>query len=336
MEEQVIATLETNNQDLLKNLKFIKNSIIGNPTKKLKYLNCLVIPRLQGCFNSNSPELCIEIANVIASLAYGSATSEWPVILLFDALYSDNLKLVEASARAIRCINSPVDLNESYISNLIRLADPFHMSTSPLKIHIAEIIISIITNNIGSPANQTIFLNMGLIRTLCSWLADTSIENLRIYESVIEALANLCKQSHEIAKQIAYFTPGDEQILAILLRIVRHTSPSLRLSAATCLVYIYKMLLHESQIDVTLTLLPTVIRFFSDSSNLAMEILQYQRALFLFADLVGDNADLQAVVMDGDVVTKLANLINTMIQNRSLSVEKSPKISAYNNLVAVI
>ncbi|KAI9030105.1 hypothetical protein CLU79DRAFT_423968 [Phycomyces nitens] len=125
-EESIKELVSTDDAKRLKALRFIKNSVIGNKTKKDLYIKLGVIERLVEYLNMSGPEaygLKIQAATILGSIAYGKDENAISVVS-FGALgpllnslrlpQNANLtetihqhrKLLEASTRALKAIFS--------------------------------------------------------------------------------------------------------------------------------------------------------------------------------------------------------------------------------------
>ncbi|ORY08135.1 ARM repeat-containing protein [Basidiobolus meristosporus CBS 931.73] len=109
----------TDKAERIKALRFIKNSIIGNKTKKDLYINLDILPRLIEIIVNNDhttdPQSKIQAVVILGSLAYGYEENVCTLIeagvippLLNCLSLRNELKLVEAAARALKALfNSP-------------------------------------------------------------------------------------------------------------------------------------------------------------------------------------------------------------------------------------
>ena len=107
-----IDNLDIQNQtksELVASLRLIKNTIIGNPTKKHFYIQNNISQMLVGCLEKypNDPNMLYEVAPIIGSLAQVNhiiLLESGVLSHLLSALVCKDLKVVEVCARALRAI----------------------------------------------------------------------------------------------------------------------------------------------------------------------------------------------------------------------------------------
>ncbi|KAJ3272086.1 Armadillo repeat-containing protein 8 [Terramyces sp. JEL0728] len=281
---QAVFVLDSKSSDqLLEALRFIKNSIIGNPTRKEHYLKKLdIAPKLVDCLvrYKSDPELMGEIAPIIGSLAQHDVTVliEAGVLLpLFEALDSQ-------------------DTRTGHIYNLVTLSKP--PSNKPAKANIAEISISILARLANSDSERDRISNAGGIPILVEWLNDRWSHTSRVQESALDALASLCKTSTSLGETISHYkstgclttAESGKSVSHILFKLLHDKRSSMRLGAATWLF------------DDTASL----------TSQLGMNITTVQeRSVALFACLMDKDAKLQVAALEGDAITRLVRIFTT-------------------------
>ncbi|KAJ3311832.1 Armadillo repeat-containing protein 8 [Boothiomyces sp. JEL0838] len=324
---QAVLVLESKSTDqLLEALRFIKNSIIGNPTRKEHYLKNLgIAPKLVDCLirYKSDAELMGEIAPIIGSLAQYdvSILIEAGVLLpLFEALDSQDIRVLEATARALRSVvqhplSIPLNsITNAHIYNLVTLSKP--PQSKPAISNIAEISISILARLANSESERDRISNAGGIPILVEWLNDKWSHTSRVQESALDALASLCKSSTSLGETISHYkTESGKSVSYILFKLLHDKRPLMRLGAATCITYLYKTrsLPIDFQDQITHQLLSCVVRLFDDTSSLSSQLgvnitTVQERAIALFAYLMDKDAKLQVAALEGDAITRLVRI----------------------------
>ncbi len=111
--EELVSRLSSScdPESRLKALRDIKNQVIGNKRKKKVYLQLGAVSSLVHILESSeSAQLLIQCVTAAGSLAYGSQQGAEAFLTckglqpLLRTLWSDQLSLVEASLRTLRCI----------------------------------------------------------------------------------------------------------------------------------------------------------------------------------------------------------------------------------------
>ncbi|KAI8926600.1 armadillo-type protein [Entophlyctis helioformis] len=347
--EQAVETLAKRESpvQVLAAVRFIKNAIIGNPTKKDLYLHSLgLAPTIVECLSAYAAEplLAIEITTVVGSLANGSYVNVETLIAagavppLLDTLSSSDAKLVDAGVRALRSIvqrplvptSQVFQLSQAtHIRSLIALlSDARATDSHSLQVHIAEVAASILAR-ISEYSSETrdAISAAGATQLLVRWLDMRWSTYPKIYEAVLDALASLCRDNPRVSKSVAHSSlPTGERVINILFTLVRDKRSSMRLAAATCITHMYRTgsVPREHQQSITLLLLPTVIRLFSDTSLLASSVsfaptTISERSMALFGFLVAENTDLQLAAAEGDAIVKLAQTLTNLVASDPVS-----------------
>ncbi|KAJ3334156.1 Armadillo repeat-containing protein 8 [Blyttiomyces sp. JEL0837] len=268
-------------EEQLRGLKFIKNSVIGNRTKKLFYVSMGIIPILgQILGDPNCNELIkIEAAVVLGSLAHGGdnhviAILESGVVpLLLNTISSSNQNLVEASARALKSLfqrgHAPAFeiFQPSFLHNLIALLSPdlssiaAHLPTSlistsltstltpqqqqkpSLSLRLSEIAASIVAKISTTLDNQKRLVEAGAVPLLVSLLNPqfTPLYS-KLQESALDALSSLCRDNGVAAELVANAVVGGrESAVSVILGLVKDINPVVRLLATSCLTNMYRV-----------------------------------------------------------------------------------------------
>ncbi|KAI8892511.1 armadillo-type protein [Globomyces pollinis-pini] len=292
-----------------------------------------------------------EIAPIIGSLAQYNVIiliQAGVLLPLFESLSSNDLRVVESCARAIRAIvQHPIALSNnsfqwSHINSLIELAKPPVDSSqkSTSSINVSEICISILARLAEKPTERIIISDANALPILVEWLNSSWSTSPRVQEAALDALSSMCKGNDQFGPLIANFNVHSSKPVAVVLfRMLQDKRASMRLGASTCLSHLYNSgsLTSEYSSMVSHQLLPAIIRLFDDtsviSSQLGMHISTIQeRAIDLFAFLIYDNTKLQSVAMEGDAITRLAKILEFTLQQDS-TIETPLQISTIENHV---
>ncbi|KAJ3304588.1 hypothetical protein HDV03_002541 [Kappamyces sp. JEL0829] len=327
---QALASLEKghSNQVVLSSLRFIKNGIIGNPTKKRFYLRHGIATRLVECLTEFKSDAVLmgEIAPIVGSLAQlevATLVEAGVMIPLFGALSCTDSRVVEASARALRqIVQHPLslvqsDITQHHIYHLVALSRPPAQSSSPASIHISEIAVSILARLAEKQRERQSLSDSGCISILIEWLSDDWVNVPRVQEAALDALASMCKSSGDIASTVAACNvQSGKNVVASLFKMLQDRRASMRLGASSCLanLFVNSALPAEFEALVPQQLLPAIIRLFDDcttiSSQLGINITSIQeRAIYLFSVLIENNTNLQSNALEGDAITKLSRVL---------------------------
>ncbi|ORY06467.1 ARM repeat-containing protein [Basidiobolus meristosporus CBS 931.73] len=185
-----VALLSTNDKaERVRVLRFIKNSIIGNRTKKDLYINLNILPRLVDIIVKNDsttdPQSKIQAVVILGSLAYGNEENVCKLIdagvipPLLDCLALRNdPKLIEAAARALKAIfNSPRAPKQhifetGHIVELVNLLRGFSQASKdapfnrPYATHVPELAATIIARCCENIEQQLQIVSAGALPLL--------------------------------------------------------------------------------------------------------------------------------------------------------------------------
>ncbi|RUS30099.1 armadillo-type protein [Jimgerdemannia flammicorona] len=320
--------------DRLKALRFIKNSVIGNRTKKDLYIQLGAVPRLVGFLNAgagdNDMQVNVQAAIVLGSFAYGNEENvsvlveakAIPPLLDCLSIHREpmgsetsikNMKLLEAAARALKAVLSsskaPKDdvFMDQHLTDLVALLDVSsfvaHGADETSCVRIAELAASILARCCDTADQQLQIAATGAIPLLIRLIG---CGFAKAQEAALDALASLGRQNTELGKLIANTkVNGDMSTTAIMLKLVRDKCPSMRLMAATCLTNLYRAnVLPETSADVTLVVLPTLVKLLKEGGTVQ------ERAPLVLADLVKESETAQRAAFDADAIPRLAEILN--------------------------
>ncbi|KAG9289034.1 hypothetical protein G9A89_015583 [Geosiphon pyriformis] len=328
------AVLDLNSTDpevLVKALRFIKNNIIGNKTKKGLYISLNIIPKLVDFLKSrdiSEPQLRIQAAIVLGSFAYGGEDNVAEIIkygaikpLLICISPSNDSTLIEAAARALKAIykNPTADKNDifqdDHLKNLITLINsaPLNPKSEREKIastHIAQLAATIIARCCDTNEQQTQIANAGAFPALIDLLTNGSA---KAQEAALDALAFLCRENSDFGRIIVQPTCSvSRNPVKIMFELIRDTSPTMRLTAARCLTHLSRAnAIDEYSDDVKLIVLPTLVKLLEEKGSVREE------APHVLAYLIRDNVELQSAACDADAVHKLADIVTHVAEEEA-------------------
>ncbi|KAG4098642.1 ARM repeat-containing protein [Neocallimastix lanati (nom. inval.)] len=337
-QQAVTALSSLNSDEQLKAVRFIKNSIIGNITKKKLYMDLNVSPILIKILtdDSYSNDMKIQSSVIIGSIANGNEQNilrlvdDGAIKPLLETFKTDDPRLYEASARALKALlesdKTPHDIlfEEQYLKNIIshlkpcdsNLSGSIAMRNNPYRISevTAQLIskISISTDEQNKIAhNEAIPLLLNLITSKYDFYP-------KIQEAALEALSCLCKENKDICLEVIDSPIDDESgsTIKTFLKLVHSKRPEMKLLAITCLTNIYRSNVSCTDLkkDILLIVLPALVKLLNiPDSNVLSQSIQttnaQERAPMVFSYLIAEDKDLQKAAMEGDAITKLANII---------------------------
>jgi hypothetical protein len=341
-EESIKELTSPDDNKKLKALRFIKNSVIGNKTKKELYIKLGVVQRLVDYLSLKEDEstysLKIQAAAILGSIAYGKdenvavVVTSGAIVPLLNTLelpsekpvfesIQERRKLLEATTRALKAIFMSAKVlkydtvTPKHFQDLVILLD----STSNFLIYepqgnisseglslamIAEFTASIIAKCCETQQHQQQLEEAGAIQPLVNLLSSNCI---KAQEASLDALATLCRENKEIGSTIIMTKAvnSNHSTINTMLDFVKDKNPNMRLIAATCLTNLYRTgVFAEPFNEITLVVLPALVKLLQDSTDDIQE-----RAPLVLADLIKDSGDMQKAAYDSDAISKLAELL---------------------------
>ncbi|KAI1297410.1 hypothetical protein EDD11_007140 [Mortierella claussenii] len=323
--EVAVSQLGTGQLERIKSLRFIKNNIIGNKTKKHLYIQLGIVSRLKDIISARDEkdtQLKTQAVIVLGSFAFGDEANILALINsgviepLLDCLNPNgDPKLIEATARTLNAIyaSPKVSKQELFMGNhlgvLVHLLDAYSNSYRPyqdvIMLHTAELVASILARCCETPEQQMQIAGSGAISLLMRLLASGISKS---QEAALGALAALVKDNPELARLIAHmrFEKG-ERPAPYILRLVRDKSPTMQLAAATFLAYMNRAgVIPEHNSDIMSTVLPTLVKM------LQLNGVVQETAPNVLAYLIWESENMQKAVCDMDAIPKLASIISQM------------------------
>ncbi|GET01976.1 armadillo repeat-containing protein 8-like isoform X1 [Rhizophagus clarus] len=315
----------------VKALRFIKNNIIGNRTKKDLYIQLNVIPKLVKFLKSKDTadsQVQIQAAIVLGSFAYGGEENVTEIAkhgaikpLLECISLQNDPRLIEAAARALKAIYKcpTADKNDIFadhhLRDLIALLNPdsLHPKTERERIasvHTAELAATIIARCCDTNEQQIQIANAGAFPALVNLL---TCGFSKAQEAALDALAYLCRENPEFGKAIVETkSETSDSPVKIMLNLIQDKSSTMRLIAAKCLTHLSRAnAIGEYSNDITLIVLPTLVKLLDEKGPVREE------APHVLAYLIRDNEELQKAACDSDAVPKLADFVTHVVDQES-------------------
>ncbi|CAG8516562.1 7810_t:CDS:10 [Funneliformis mosseae] len=330
--EQAVSELDSSDPAVrVKALRFIKNHIIGNKTKKDLYIRLHVIPKLVKFFKAKDTvdsQVQIQAAIVLGSFAYGGEENVTEIVkhdavkpLLECISLQNDPRLIEAAARALKAIYKcpTADKNDIFVENhlrdLITLLNPDALNPKTdreriASIHTAELAATIIARCCDTNEQQMQIANAGAFPALVNLL---TCGFSKAQEAALDALAYLCRENPEFGKAIVETkSETSDSPVKIMLNLILDKSPTMRLIAAKCLTHLSRAkAIGEYSDDVTLIVLPTLVKLLDEKGPVREE------APHVLAYLIRDNEELQKAACDSDAVPKLADFVTHVVDQES-------------------
>ncbi|CAG8500860.1 8803_t:CDS:10 [Paraglomus occultum] len=325
--EQAVAELNSSDRTTcLSALRFIKNNVIGNKTKKDLYIQLNVIPKLVKFLRSEADtQVKIQSVIILGSFAYGGEENVMDLVRhnairpLLDCISLKNdPKLIEAAVRALKAAyKSPAAdksdvFHDDYLRDIIVLLnlDSLNPKTDREKImaiHIAEVAATIIARCCDTVEQQLQIARAGAPSALIKLL---TCGYSKAQEAALDALAFLCRENPMFGKAIVEIkTDTGGSPVDIMLKLIRDKSPMMRLIASRCLTHLNRCkAIEEYSDDIKLGVLPTLVKLLDEKGPVQEE------APHVLAYLIRDNESLQKAACDAEAITKLAQII-TQIGN---------------------
>ncbi|KAF0444540.1 ARM repeat-containing protein [Gigaspora margarita] len=315
----------------VKALRFIKNNIIGNKTKKDLYIGLNVIPKLVTFFIETEgvdPEVQIQAAIVLGSFAYGGEENVTEIVKheavkpLLECISSKNdPRLIEAAARALKAIYKCPTANKNdifqgyHLQDLITLLDPDALKPKTdrekiASVHTAELAATIIARCCDTNEQQIQIAQAGAFPKLVNLL---TCGFSKAQEAALDALAYLCRENSDFGKEIVKTkSETNEDPVKIMLNLIRDKSPTMRLISAKCLTHLCRAkAIDEYLNDITLAVLPTLVKLLDEKGPVREE------APHVLAYLIRDNEELQKAACDSEAVSKLAEFVTHISDQNS-------------------
>lgn len=356
-EESIKELSSQDDSKKLKALRFIKNSVIGNKTKKELYIKLGVVQRLVEYLSlpdDGSYNLKIQAATILGSIAYGkdenvsAVVASGAVVPLLNTLelprdrpameaIQERRKLLEATTRALKAIFASSraikydTFTKKHIHDLVLLLDTTstfltreaqgNISSEGLSFAmIAEFAAAIIAKCCDTQIQQIHLEEAGAIQPLVNLLHSGCI---KAQEASLDAIATLCRENKELGETIirskSYHT--DQLTTNTMLDFVKDKCPNMRLIAATCLTNLYRTgVFSEPFNEIVLVVLPALVKLLQDPTDDVQE-----RTPLVLADLIKDSEEMQKAAYDADAISRLAELLAS-VSSKDAEEDATPQV----------
>eukprot|EP00252_Welwitschia_mirabilis_P026751 TRINITY_DN8893_c0_g1_i1.p1 TRINITY_DN8893_c0_g1~~TRINITY_DN8893_c0_g1_i1.p1 ORF type:complete len:653 (+),score=118.01 TRINITY_DN8893_c0_g1_i1:341-2299(+) len=304
---EVVQNLSSNDGEAkLKALRYVKNQIIGNKTKKMYYINLGAVPRVvQVLANEDSQAaLLVQSAAVVGSFAYGIDQGVRAVLEsgalphLLRRLQNDDLQVVEASARSLKMIFQSAlapkhDMLEGQrIYLLINLLQNKNEN-------VAAVAASVIARCCETMTQQEALLNAGAMDILIDHLESS----LKLREACLDALGSLVKNNCQTCVSLVGAKQGFA--LSTITKLLKDKSASTRLLACICLGNISRSCpaCYPQEGEIRTNMVSILVKLLEESGQVG------EQAPFVLAYYVSDNEELQKVAFDVKAIENLCNCL---------------------------
>jgi len=309
---EIVADLQSESPEVrLKAVRSIKNTIIGNRTKKALFRSVGAVESLSNLLlNDTNVEIAIQTIVSLGSFSHGDDESIKKIVngpaiqSLFQALNHEDPKVIEAGARSIKLILQASSLPrqdifpDHLIPQLISLADFKNKG-----LVIAELVTSIIARVCENSGQREIFAQNGGVNPVVDLLGSSYP---KAKEAALDALASLSNGHAAISLQIANSKVADsnESVIQAILDLIKDKRPKTRLLAATCMTNLSRSKAIPNQKSAILQkVLPTLIKLLHESDPIR------EKAPLVISNLVAENEEYQKAACEGDAVGTLAYFV---------------------------
>ncbi|ORY50963.1 ARM repeat-containing protein [Rhizoclosmatium globosum] len=323
-------------------LRSIKNSVIGNRTKKEVFVSSDVLAEYLATLLSFEGDVKVQVeAARIAVVAASRRPHRQCLTNLVAAVAGSwpraDLRLADATLRATKeVLTKSLVSQNTFAANLIRLLNPPNLdndsNTVQHQLRINELSASIIaslSSSLVSQDAQRLLVASDALPKLLVLLDKAYVQFNKMQESVLDAISCLVKDNSDAGRAfVGLFVDSNqsERSVVALLRLLKDGKHAMtRLLAASCLSNLYKIVNLENQRIPSQLLLPTLINLFSDPSLLLLtsqseNLALLERAPLVLSDLVSESEPLQKLALEGDAISRLAELLLTPQVRGSLCV----------------
>lgn len=202
-------------------------------------------------------------------------------------------------------------------------------------IQLAHLAASIIARCCETTQQQQQFARVGALPHLVTLLCSG---HPKAQESSLDAIGAIGRGNQELVKvfmsipvpastiaQLKGADKTDTTILPLIIRFLHDKRPQMRLIAATCLTNFHHCQGIQRIEDMTLHVLPTLVKLFQDTSSQTIR----EKAPLVFAYLVSESEMLQKAASEVDAIAKLAqSLISLGATSNAMAVESPLSDSA--------
>ncbi|XP_073015930.1 uncharacterized protein [Primulina eburnea] len=297
----------------LKDLRDLKNQIIGNRTKKLAFLKLGAVPSVASILSDavaaaegsvgDARELhesvLIQSAAAIGSFACGLDAGVKAVLdvgafpLLLSLISHVNDKVVDAGARSLKLIYQSKlapkydFIQEKNMEFLLSLLNSENENVTGLG-------ASIVAHSCQTIVEQQALSETGVIKKLVSLLGGSLIQR----DASLESLAAAIRDNQEVASKFVGTENG--KALNVVIELTKDKYPRTRLLACMCLISISNTVSPYLQdIGIRNNLIKILLDLLDDPGQVGDE------SPFLLSSLINEKEDMQKIAFDANAVEKM-------------------------------
>lgn len=295
---------------LLKSLREVKNQIIGNKTKKLRYLRLGAVPKIVSVLDSaasnggdsENSSIIVQAAAALGSFACGMEDGARAVVEagavphLIRILSHPNEKVIDAGARSLRIIFQSKFapkydvLQEKNMRFLLSLLNRNNENAT-------ELAVRIIAHSCDKEEEQNALCDASVLQRLVYLLEGSLNQRDASLASILAIVKNNC----EVARTFTAIDNG--KALGYLTELIHDRYPRTRYLACMCLIAIGQISCYAQDLQTKTDLMLVLVKLLEDSSEVGDD------SSFAFLDIIADKEELQVQAIALNVVEKFCNYL---------------------------
>eukprot|EP00834_Sanchytrium_tribonematis_P002949 NODE_102_length_19640_cov_1.308735.p6 type:complete len:508 gc:universal NODE_102_length_19640_cov_1.308735:18022-16499(-) len=298
-----------------KEIKSLRNKVIGNPFEKLKYINNGTFDALLKTLeNQKAPNLLqhtlIFISSCLlmpeAKISYEATEMIWDLFVKVD-----NKETKVASAKCLRSIydthNFPINQ-----ANILSIVDNLQLSQTGSSFKLSLVLCELLSKICRSKQHQHIVAESGGIDKMIQLL---SSDNMKLISTCLQALAAVIKENEDISKYVIglklIVNQRETDLIQLLLTLVKTMkNHSDKLIVCSCIVNLFATNVASNITkDIHLIVLPTLVKLLPTEVG--------YKAAFVLAYLTAGNEDLQKNASEAEAIPKLSDVVRTWTEDSS-------------------
>ncbi|KAI0516420.1 hypothetical protein KFK09_009095 [Dendrobium nobile] len=292
---------------LLKVLREVKNQIIGNKTKKLRYLHLGAVPKIVSVLaavasDGGDSAIIVQAAAVIGSFSCGVEDGVRAVVeagavphLIRILSYPDE-KVIDAGARSLRMIfQSKLAPKYDVLQNknMMFLLSLLNSNNE----NAIELAVRIIAHSCDKNEEQNALCDAGVLQRLVHLLEGS----LNQRDASLGSIVAIVKNNREVAMAFASIENG--KALSALTELIHDRYPRTRYLACMCLIAIGQLSCYAQDLQTKTNLMLVLVELLEDSSHVGDD------SPFALLDIITDKEELQLQAIVINVVEKLCNYL---------------------------
>ncbi|XP_020574778.1 armadillo repeat-containing protein 8 isoform X2 [Phalaenopsis equestris] len=292
---------------LLKALREVKNQIIGNKTKKRRFLYLGAVPKIVSVLaaadsDGGDPAIIVQAVAAIGSFACGvedgvrAVVEAGAVPHLIRILSYPNEKVIDAGARSLRMIFQSklapkYDILQN--KNMVFLLSLLNSDNE----NATELAVRIIAHSCDNNDEQNALRDAGVLQRLAQLLEGSL--NQRV--ASLGSIAAIIRNNREVAMTFASIENG--KALSALTELIHDRYPRTRYLACMCLIAIGQLSSYACDLQTKTNLLLVLVELLEDSGEVGDD------SPFALLDIITDNEELQLQAITINVLEKLCNYL---------------------------